>query len=91
MYRLAVTSQFKKDFKKAKKRGKDLSKLIEAVDTLAAGERLDPTYHDHALKGEWEGFRDCHIEGDWLLIYTIDEEAGELLLVRTGTHADLFE
>lgn len=82
------TSQFKKDFKRIKKRGKDLSKLKEVVSILAKNEALKDRHRDHALSGDWSGSRDCHIEPDWILIYRVDNDS--LFLERTGSHSDLF-
>ncbi len=82
------TSQFKRDFKRIRKRGKDLSKLKEVVSSIAKGEALEERHHDHALSGKWSGSRDCHIEPDWILIYRADGES--LYLERTGSHSDLF-
>ena len=82
------TSQFKKDFKRIKKQGKDLSKLKEAVSAMANSEVREERHRDHALSGNWAGSRDCHIEPDWILIYRIDEDY--LFLERTGSHSDLF-
>jgi mRNA interferase YafQ len=75
--------------KRAEKRGKDLGKLREALKLLIAGEGLPAGYKDHPLKGDWKGYRDAHIEPDWLLIYRVVGD--ELHLVRTGSHADLFD
>ena len=82
------TSQFKKDFKRIKKRGQDLSKLKEVVSAIANSEVLEERQRDHALSGNWSGSRDCHIEPDWILIYRIDEDY--LFLERTGNQSDLF-
>jgi mRNA interferase YafQ len=82
------TSQFKKDIKRIKKRGKDLSKLKEIVSAIANNKALEERHRDHALSGNWSGSRDCHIEPDWLLIYRVEEEF--LYLERTGSHSDLF-
>jgi len=82
------TSQFKKDFKRIKKRGKDLSKLKEVVSVITKSEVLEERHRDHSLSGKWPGSRDCHIEPDWLLIYRVDDE--NLFLERTGSHSDLF-
>ena len=82
------TGQFKRDVKLAGKRGKDTSKLREAIRLLLNGESLPREYEDHPLKGEWRPCRDIHIEPDWILIYRIDGD--QLSLERTGTHADLF-
>ena len=81
--------RFERDVKRAKKRGKDMEKLKTALSLLIEGEPLPERYRDHPLKGEWTGFRDLHIEPDWLLLYAI--EGNELRLARTGTHADLFD
>ena len=72
-----------------RKRGKDLARMKRLVNLLASGEKLPPQYKDHPLIGPWRGARDCHMEPDWVLVYTIDEH--HLGLVRTGTHADLFD
>ncbi len=82
-------AKFRKDRERLKKRGKDMEKLRAVIQSLCARERLEPKHRDHALSGEWEGWRYCHIEPDWLLIYR--EEAGKLELARSGSHADLFE
>ena len=82
------TSQFKKDVKLMKKRGKDMGKLKEVLEKIISGQALEPRYRDHALIGQYKGTRECHIEPDWLLIYELGHD--EVVLVRTGTHADLF-
>ena len=84
------TSQFKKDVKRADKRGKDLAKLKVAVELLIDGEPLPPEFKDHPLRGNYAGSRDCHIEPDWVLIYTLTENETHIRLERTGTHSDLF-
>jgi mRNA interferase YafQ len=71
-----------------KKRGKDLSKLKEILDKIISGQELEAQYRDHVLVGQYRGTRECHIEPDWLLIYEIAQN--EVVLIRTGTHADLF-
>ncbi len=88
MKTVSQTRQFSRDIKQMRKRGKDLSKLREVVRLLAEGVSLPQRYHDHALIGPWIPSRDCHIEPDWILIYTSDKES--LRLERTGTHNDLF-
>ena len=88
MLALVRSTRFRKDVKRARKRGKDMGKLREALALLASGADLPESYRDHALQGEWNGYRDLHIEPDWLLIYRIT--ADEVQLARTGTHADLF-
>jgi len=72
-----------------RKRGKDLEKLQEIIKLLADGVPLPPNYRDHPLIGQWRLSRDCHIEADWILIYTADKDS--LRLERTGTHSDLFK
>lgn len=84
------TTQFKKDVKLAGKRGKDLEKLKAVLDRLIAGDELPAQNKDHPLRGNFAGSRDCHIEPDWLLIYTLTENGHHLRLERTGTHSDLF-
>jgi mRNA interferase YafQ len=71
-----------------KKRGKDLSKLKEILDKIISGQELEAQYRDHVLVGQYRGTRECHIEPDWLLIYELAQN--EVVLIRTGTHADLF-
>jgi mRNA interferase YafQ len=71
------------------KRGKDLKKIFDVIEKLEAGEELPIRNRDHALTGDWIGFRDCHIEPDWILIYAAGKD--ELILTRTGTHSDLFD
>jgi mRNA interferase YafQ len=82
-------NQFKKDVKKIKKSGRyRLRNLFEVVEALALDRQLPPKNFDHSLVGEWKDFRECHILPDWLLIYRL--EPGKLILVRTGSHSDLF-
>lgn len=83
------SAQFRRDVKRVERRGKDLSKLREFLILLLEQSDLPAKYRDHPLKGDWYGFRDAHIEPDWLLIYRI--QGGELQLARTGSHADLFQ
>lgn len=89
MLRAIATSQFRKDYKRAIKRGKDIAKLDDIIRKLATGEPLDIRHRDHALVGNWASFRECHIEPDWLLIYRIESDVLVLTLARTGTHGDL--
>ena len=79
---------FRKDYRKLRSSGKDLSRLAFVIDTLATGESLAESYRDHALIGNYLGCRECHISSDWLLIYQTTET--ELILVRTGSHSELF-
>ncbi len=84
------TNSFKKDYKKAIKRGFKIEKLDLVISKLANCENLEDKYRDHALAGEFIGLRECHIEPDWLLIYTIENNSLILTLSRTGSHSDLF-
>lgn len=88
--RVTWTSQFKKDYKRAIKRGKNIEMLDEAIAALANRETLPAAMHDHDLGGDWSGNRECHIEPDWLLVYRIDNDVLVLTLTRTGSHSDLF-
>ena len=90
MLQIVRSNKFIKDLKLAKRRNLDLSLLDEVVMKLANQEVLDEKYHDHALSGDYDDLRECHIKPDWLLIYAIDDEELELFLFRTGTHSDLF-
>lgn len=87
---LILTGKFKKSLKLAKKRGLNISGLDEVVTMLQNDISLDMRYCDHELKGRFAGFRECHIQPDWLLIYLKEDEYLTLTLVDTGTHADLF-
>jgi len=84
------TSQFKKDYKLAMKRGQNINLLDNIIRLLAKGEPLPETNRDHALSGNWIGHRECHIQSDWLLVYRVDDDILVLTLARTGTHSDLF-
>ena len=83
------THQFRKDLKRAKRQGRDLEKVRLVLEKLAVPEPLPPAFRDHKLKGEWRDFRECHLEPDWLLIYTITDF--ELRPTRLGSHTELFE
>ena len=88
MRSIKTTRHFDRDIKRAGKRGKDLGKLWRIVESLSRGEPLAARHRPHRLSGEWNRFWECHIEPDWLLIW--DETEATLILVRTGSHADLF-
>ncbi len=88
MLDLRLSTKFKKDYARCRKRQYDMELLQSVVDVLRIPAQLPPTNRDHPLGGEWLGRRECHIRGDWLLIYHI--AGNELQLDRTGTHADLF-
>ena len=89
MRKVLHEGRFKRDLKRMQKRGKDLKKIFDIIEKLEGGETLPIRNRDHALTGDWIGFRDCHIEPDWVLIYALSKN--ELILTRTGTHADLFD
>lgn len=88
MLNVRYSTKFKKDFKTCVKRGYQMSLLQQAIDTLRIPAPLPPQNRDHNLIGNYSGYRECHIEPDWLLIYKQTDD--ELRLDRTGTHADLF-
>lgn len=90
MYKISYTNRMKKDVKRLKKRGKDISKLVEVLNLLQTGESLPEKYEDHALSGNLKDFRECHIEFDWLLMYQIFEDMLILSATATGTHSDIF-
>ena len=86
--KLVYTGRFKKDFKRMMRRNKDEAKLFAIVEQLMTGRPLPAKYHDHPLTGKWAKRRDCHIEPDWLLIYSV--KGDDLILERTGSHSDLY-
>jgi len=90
MLEIVPSNQFRKDLKLARKRGLKIERLKEVVTILAEQKKLEDKYRDHGLSGDYKGFRECHIEPDWLLVYRIDEDVLELFLFRTGSHSDLF-
>lgn len=89
MLAIEYSSDFKKDLKRSTFQGRDVAKLFVPIAMLANHTALPPQYRDHPLKGQWKGYRELHIEADWLLIYSIAN--GTLFLGRTGTHAELFK
>lgn len=89
-YLVKTTTQFKKDYKLAIKRGLNIKLLDEIIAKLASGHPLDDKNKDHALTGNWGKYRECHILPDWLLIYKIEEDVLVLTLSRSGSHSDLF-
>jgi mRNA interferase YafQ len=89
MRKAKITAQFEKDVRRAEKRGYEMQKLSPVIALLVREEPFEARHKDHPLKGNYAGARDCHIGPDWLLIYVI--EGNELILLRTGTHSDLFE
>lgn len=91
MYKIKFTTAYKKGYKRMKKRGANLSLLYEVIEVLQRGGTLAEKYKDHALIGNYAGYRECHIQPDWLLIYLIEDDVLTLTLTNTGSHADLFD
>ncbi len=91
MLNLKTTTQFRRDYKLMKKRGYNMNLLENVLETLLQKKPLAEKHRDHALVGSYNGFRECHILPDWLLIYRIDSEILLLVASRTGTHSDLFK
>ena len=89
MKAVKATNRFLRDLKLAKKRGKELVKIETVIDTISKGQQLAPKHRPHRLQGEMRGLWECHIEPDWLLSWDDAEDA--IILVRTGTHTDLFD
>ena len=90
MLEIYRTNRFKKDFQKIIKRGHSVEKFNDVLNYLVNEKPLPPEYRDHKLQGDFTGYRECHIEPDWLLIYKIEEQILTLVLSRTGSHSDLF-
>ncbi len=90
MLEIFFSNKFKKDYKRMLKRGVKKSDFEYVVNELRNGRKLEEKYFDHNLSGEYIGFRECHINPDWLLIYRIEDDKLLLTLARTGTHSDLF-
>jgi mRNA interferase YafQ len=84
---------FRRSVRLVAKRGYDMTKLESTITALSSGDAMPPHYQDHPLKSNWQGYRECHVEGsgDWLLIYRKADTNLILVLTETGTHADLFE
>lgn len=89
-YTVKITTQFKRDYKLAIKRGLKIELLEQIVASLADGISLPDKNKDHALGGNWSGHRECHILPDWLLVYRVENDVLVLTLTCTGTHSDLF-
>lgn len=89
-YIVKPTTQFKKDYKLALKRGLNIGLLEEVIALLSNGIPLPEKNKDHALSENWVGHRECHVQPDWLLVYRIDDNVLVLTLSRTGSHSDLF-
>jgi len=90
MLNISFTNQYLKDLELMKRRNLPKSELDEVIKLLSEEQPLPPKYKDHPLQGNFRGYRECHIRPNWLLIYKVDKEVLVLVLVRTGTHSDLF-
>ena len=90
MLKIVYTTQFKKDYKLAQKRGVDVEELFKVIDLLQKQKPLPPEKKDHLLHGNYKGYRECHVRPDLLLIYKVNNKELELLLFRSGTHSDLY-
>ena len=90
-YTVKSTSQFRKDYKLAKRRGMNTDLLDDIIRKLANGEILPKRNFDHALSGNWRGHRECHIQPDWLLVYYFEDDILVLTLSRTVSHSDIFD
>ena len=90
-YEIEITSNFKKQYKKILKQGKDISKFVKVIKMLTDGDKLKPRYKDHVLINDkyYKNCRECHIEPDWLLIYQYCDK--KLILVSMGSHSELFK
>ena len=90
MYKIVFTNKMKKDVKRMKKRGKDITKLVYVLDMLAKKEILPEKYRDHQLSNNLANYRECHMEPDWLLVYKYIDDILILTATTTGTHSDIF-
>jgi len=88
LLKLRTTTRFEKDYRKARESGRDISRLKYVMAWIASEEPLPPGLHDHPLLGMFKGRRECHLAGDWLLIYKL--ERGAVVFERTGNHSELF-
>ncbi len=91
MLKIVYHKSFIKDFKRIEKRGYNTELLKDIIKKLSSEEKLDAKYKDHPLKGNFKGYRECHIASDWILIYKIHKDTLILGLLRTGTHSDIFK
>ena len=89
-YAVIWTKQFKKDFKAAKRQRKDITLLLDVIEMLANDIPLPPRHDDHALAGDWKGYRECHVSPDWLLVYIKEADGLVLTLYRAGSHSEIF-
>ena len=91
MLKIEYHKSFKKDYKRVKKQGYSIAKLETVIALLADEQQLPESYRDHALKGNYDGFRECHIQPDWLLIYRVEKDRLVLTLSRAGSYSELFD
>ncbi len=89
-YKIVYTKKFEKDIKNLKRQNRDLTELFNVVNIIAKGETLDKKYRDHKLVGNFNDYRECHIENDFLLVYKIEKDKLILILYRAGTHSEIF-
>lgn len=88
---IITASKFRKEYRNAEKQGKNMALLDWIIDELASDNPLPQKHCDHALVGNWKGFRECHITPDWLLVYRKTDENGLILVLsRLNTHSELF-
>ena len=89
-YEVQWTGKFKKDYKLCESRGLNMNLIDKAIRILADTGTLPKEYKDHKLSGQFEGFRECHIRPDWLMVYALQNQVLTLSLIRTGSHSDIF-
>jgi len=89
MRKIILKKRFQKDVEKIKRTGRDMTRLAEVIDLLEERKPLPPISRDHQLTGNLKDYRECHLGGDWLLIYQLTDQAA--ILSRTGSHSDLFD
>ena len=89
-YSVNLKKRFRRDYALCARRGLDMAKVDAAIRLLATGAPLPPSFRDHALKGTFGGLRECHLAGDWLLVYSRDDTHLVVHMMRTGTHQDIF-
>ena len=87
--KITRTGQFKKDLKRAQRQDRNVDELRVVIEKLFKGEKLEAKHKDHKLSGRWKIYRECHINPDWLLVYNIRKN--ELILIRMGSHSELFQ
>lgn len=89
MREIVFKKQFRKDVERIKRTGRPMDRLSEAIDLLAESKPLPPINRDHQLTGNMKDYRECHLGGDWLLIYQLTDET--VTFIRTGSHTELFD